>query len=173
MNHVTRFNDEPKMPIQIGYVSNRDGWWLGVWGHPKRRSLGNFGDENPMCDRCLPNNDDFNGDRDSDDFSINVTHHLINIYCLRVYINILAVIISERNSNLQKDTWWHCCWGFRLNTPRSQSGIGFCHTDMWHAINYEHDTTHFYQKLRGTALNPRNKARRNVEPVLNRIATSF
>ena len=88
---------------------------------------GNFGDENPMCDRCLPNNGDFNGERDSDDFSINVTYHLINIYCLRVYINILAVIISERNSNLHKDTWWHCSWGFRLNTPRSQSGIGFCH----------------------------------------------
>lgn len=125
-----------------------------------------------MCDRCLPNNGDFNGDRDSDDFSINVTHHLINIYCLRVYINILAVIISERNSNLHKDTWWHCFWGFRLNTPMSQSGIGFCHRcDTQLIMNMTPPI--FYQKLRGTALNPRNKARRNVEPVLNRIATSF
>ena len=37
MNHVTRFNDEPKMPIQIGYVSNRvmAGDWVST--HPRRR----------------------------------------------------------------------------------------------------------------------------------------
>jgi len=147
MNHVTRFNDEPKMPIQIGYVSNRDGWWWGVRGHPKRRNLGNFGDENPMCDRCLPNNGDFNGDRDSDDFSINVTHHLINIYCLRVYINILAVIISERNSNLHKDTWWHCFWGVQTQHP-NESVRNRLLSQMWHAINYEHDTTHFLPEVK-------------------------